>query len=129
MSIKSQLRVMVVDDMATSRALITKALDEIGIENYSWEASGNDALQSLAKNPVHLVISDYNMPNGTGIDLLRAVREYPPLAKTGFIIVTGSPDERILKAGTVLKLNNFIKKPFSVPQMKQCIETVVGRLG
>jgi len=68
------------------------------------------------------------MPNGTGIDLLRAVREHPPIAKTGFIIVTGSPDERILQAGTVLKLNNYIKKPFSTLQMKQCIERVVGPL-
>jgi len=75
-----------------------------------------------------MVISDYNMPNGTGIDLLRAVREYPPLAKTGFIIVTGSPDERILKAGTVLGLNNFIKKPFTTLQLQACIEKVVGRL-
>jgi len=128
MSLKTQLKVLVVDDMATSRNLITMALDNIGIENYEWEASGQDALQHLAKNPAHLVISDYNMPNGTGIDLLRAVREYPPLAKTGFIIVTGSPDERILKAGTVLGLNNFIKKPFTTLQLQACIEKVVGRL-
>ena len=128
MSLKTQLKVLVVDDMATSRSLITMALDNIGIENYEWEASGQDALKHLAKNPAHLVISDYNMPNGTGIDLLRAVREYPPLAKIGFIIVTGSPDERILKAGTVLGLNNFIKKPFTTPQLQSCIEKVVGRI-
>jgi len=128
MSIKSQLKVLVVDDMSTSRRLITAALEEIGILNTTWEASGRDAINYLAKNPVHLIISDYNMPNGTGIDLLRAVREHPPIAKTGFIIVTGSPDERILQAGTVLKLNNYIKKPFSTLQMKQCIERVVGPL-
>jgi len=128
MSIKSQLKVLVVDDMSTSRRLITAALEEIGIPNTSWEASGRDAINYLSKNPVHLIISDYNMPNGSGIDLLRAVREHPPIASTGFIIVTGSPDERILQAGTVLKLNNFIKKPFTTLQMKQCIERVVGPL-
>lgn len=128
MSLKSQLRIMVVDDMATSRALIQKSLEEIGLANYTWEASGTDALQSLAKNPVHLVISDYNMPNGSGLDLLRAVREHGPIAGTGFIIVTGSPDARILEAGTALGLNNFIKKPFTTAQMQQCIEKVVGKL-
>lgn len=128
MSIKSQLKVLVVDDMSTSRHLITSALKEIGISNMSWEASGRDAMSYLSKNPVHLIISDYNMPNGSGIDLLRAVRESPSIAKTGFIIVTGSPDERILQAGTVLKLNNFIKKPFSTQQLQQCIERVVGPL-
>lgn len=128
MSIKSQLKVLVVDDMATSRRLITAALEEIGIVDVTWEASGRDAIAYLAKNPVHLIISDYNMPNGSGIDLLRAVREHPPIANTGFIIVTGSPDERILQAGTVLRLNNFIKKPFSTLQIKQCIERVVGPL-
>ena len=128
MSIKSQLKVLVVDDMSTSRHLTMAALGEIVIVNASWEVSGRDAMASLSKNPVHLIISDYNMPNGSGIDLLRAVRESPSIANTGFIIVTGSPDERIMQAGTVLKLNNFIKKPFSTQQLKKCIERVVGPL-
>jgi two-component system chemotaxis response regulator CheY len=100
----------------------------MGILNYTWEASGQAAFQSLVNNPVHLVISDYNMPNGTGIDLLRAIREHAPVSKTGVIIVTGSPDQRILQAGTTLGLNNYIKKPFTTLQMKQCIETVTGPL-
>ncbi len=128
MSLRTQLKIMVVDDMATSRRLLTRSLDEMGILNYTWEASGQAAFQSLVNNPVHLVISDYNMPNGTGIDLLRAIREHAPVSKTGVIIVTGSPDQRILQAGTTLGLNNYIKKPFTTLQMKQCIETVTGPL-
>lgn len=128
MSLKSQLKVMVVDDMATSRRLVTMALDELGIENYTWAGSGQDALKSLAANPVHLVLTDYNMPNGSGIDLLRAIREYAPIARTGVIIITGSPDQRVLQAGSTLGLNNYIKKPFTTLQLKQCIEKVTGPL-
>lgn len=128
MSIKSKLKVMVVDDMSTSRALIIKALNDIGISNYTWEATGQDALNSVIKNPVHLIISDYNMPNLSGIDLLRAVRECEPISQTRFIIISGSQDPRIIKAGKFLKLNNFITKPFTTYQLKKCIEQVVGPL-
>jgi len=126
MSLRNQLRVMVVDDSRTSRGLITNALTEMGIQNFTWEASAGDALQSLAKKPVHLVISDYNMPNRTGLELLSSVREHPRLSKTGFIMITGSPDQRILETGRKLGLNNFIKKPFSTGQLKHCIERVTG---
>jgi len=117
---------MVVDDSRTSRGLITNALSEMGIANFTWESSAADALQSLSKSPVHLVISDYNMPNRTGLELLSAIRENAALSKTGFIMITGSPDPRVLETGKRLGLNNFIKKPFSTAQLKQCIETVTG---
>jgi two-component system chemotaxis response regulator CheY len=122
------LSVLVVDDMRTSRGLIIQALEAIGIKNYSWEADANSALKTLQNNPVNLIISDQNMPGGTGLQLLQAVRAYKPTAQTGFILITGSPDPRVLQKGVELGLNNFLKKPFTEPQLKQCIETVVGKL-
>jgi len=128
MSLKNQLRVMVVDDMSTSRALITQALDVIGIANYAVENDGQNALRTLATSPVHLVLSDMNMPNMDGLQLLEALRRSPATAKVGFILVTGSPTPEVIQKGQTLGLNNMIKKPFSAAQMKQCIERVVGRL-
>jgi len=128
MALKDQIKVMVVDDMATSRGLIINALQEIGIKNYTYESTGDAAFKQLANNPVHLILSDYNMPGMSGLDLLGAVRGYQPTARTGFILITGSPDPSVVQTGIKLGLNNFIKKPFSALQLKQCMEKVVGRL-
>ena len=65
MTLKSQLRVLVVDDMSTSRGLISQALDEIGIKNYFTENDGDTAWRSMIGRPVHLVLSDFNMPRKT----------------------------------------------------------------
>lgn len=128
MSLKNALRIMVVDDMATSRGLITQALDEIGIKNYITENDGRQALGRLSQNPVHLVLSDYNMPGLDGLGLLKAVRSQPATQKLGFILVTGRPTPEIVAEAKRLGLNNMIKKPFTSASMKQCIESVVGKL-
>jgi len=128
MSLKDSLRIMVVDDMATSRGLITQALDEIGIKNYVTENDGKKAFSRLAATPVHLVLSDYNMPGMDGLGLLKAVRTNPATQKIGFILVTGKPTPEIVAEAKKLGLNNMIKKPFTSDSMKQCIESVVGRL-
>lgn len=128
MSLKDNLRVMVVDDMATSRGLITQALDEIGIKNYLTENDGRRAFERMASSPVHLVLSDYNMPGLDGLGLLKAVRTQPATQKVGFILVTGKPTPELVAQAKQLGLNNMIKKPFTSASMKQCIESVVGRL-
>jgi len=128
LSVKDKLRVMVVDDMSTSRALITQSLDALGVSNYAVENDAQRALFSIAKSPVHLVLSDMNMPGMDGMGFLEALRRNPATAKTGFILVTGSPTPEILKQGQRLGLNNLIRKPFSPTDLKQCIERVVGRL-
>ena len=119
---------MVVDDMATSRGLITQALDDIGIKNYVTENDGRSALGRLSASPVHLILSDYNMPGLDGLGLLKAVRGNQALRKMGFILVTGRPTPEIVAEAKQLGLNNMIKKPFTAAAMKQCIESVVGRL-
>ncbi|WP_305971073.1 MULTISPECIES: response regulator [unclassified Mameliella] len=128
MGMKDSLRVMVVDDMATSRGLITQALDDIGVKNYVTENDGRAALERMAAGPVHLVLSDYNMPGLDGLGLLKAVRGHQTLKKMGFILVTGRPTPEIVAEAKRLGLNNMIKKPFTSASMKQCIESVVGRL-
>lgn len=128
MSLKDKLRVMVVDDMSTSRGLITQSLDEIGIPNYATSNDGVDALRQIRAKPVHLVISDYNMPEMNGIELLGGLRKEPTSARVGFILITGKATREIVEKGASLGMNNFLKKPFSVPEMKACIEKVVGAL-
>ncbi|MGZ9811304.1 response regulator [Pseudoroseicyclus sp. H15] len=128
MSLKDSLRIMVVDDMSTSRAIITNTLDELGIVHNYAENDGQVALSKLAANPVHLVLSDYNMPKMDGLQLLQALRQNRMTAQIGFILVTGRATPEIVQTGQQLGLNNLIEKPFTTPQMKACIERVVGPL-
>lgn len=128
MSIKNMLKVMIVDDMSVSRGLMTQSLEEIGIKNIDFQTSGAEALARLAVNPAHLVISDYNMPGMSGLDLLETLRQNRATAQIGFILITGSPSKEILDRGVKLGLNNLIKKPFTTASLKASIEAVVGKL-
>lgn len=128
MALRDQLRIMVVDDMSTSRGLITQALDAMGIRNVVTATDGPTALQTLAKSPVHLVISDYNMPGMDGLQLLHALRTGAKTAKVGFLLITGRADREIVEKGRRLGMNNLVKKPFDTAGLKQAIEAIVGRL-
>lgn len=128
MALRDQLRIMVVDDMSTSRGLITQALDAMGIRQVGYASDGPGALQILEKAPVHLVISDFNMPGMNGLQLLHALRSAPKTKSVGFILITGRADKEIIDTGRKLGMNNFLKKPFTPQELRSCIEAVVGRL-
>ena len=128
MSLKDSLRVMVVDDMSVSRALISQSLDEIGVSHYATENDGRVALAKLVANPVHLVISDMKMPGMSGLQLLEALRHTRATQKIGFILITGTPSPEIMRVGRELGLNNLVRKPFTTAILRSAIESVVGRL-
>lgn len=129
MSLKKQIRIMVVDDMSVSRGLLEQALEEIGIAHLSYAADGEGALRTLSAQPVHLIISDYNMPKMDGLQLLERLRQHPATQKIGFILVTGSENADVLKKGQALGMNNYLKKPFDSSSLRACIERVTGPLG
>lgn len=128
MSLKDKLHVMVVDDMSTSRGLIINSLEELGIGHVDYSADGSSAFKKLAAKPVHLVISDFNMPGANGLQLLASLRKYKSTQKIGFILVTGTADPAVVTQGNQLGMNNYLKKPFTTSSMKSCIERVVGPL-
>lgn len=128
MALRDRLRVMVVDDMSVSRGLLVNALEGFGISYVTHERDGQDALKTMLSNPVHLVISDFNMPNMNGLELLRAIRTNKAIQKTGFIMVTGSDKAELIQAGKKLGMNNYLKKPFNESDLRKCVEAVVGKL-
>lgn len=128
MSLRSVIRIMIVDDMATSRGLLVQGLEAAEIQHYDYCADGITAMKKISASPVNLVISDYNMPGMDGLQLLKALREQKSTRSIGFILVTGSEDRDLIQKGRVLGLNNYLKKPFTPASLKACIEAVVGRL-
>ncbi|MFT6674180.1 MAG: two-component system chemotaxis response regulator CheY [Sulfitobacter sp.] len=128
MALRDQIRIMVVDDMSTSRGLITQALDGFGVRNVATAENGKQALHALAAKPAHLVISDYNMPEMDGLQLLHYLRATPQTKGVGFVLITGRAEQQIIDHGKKLGMNNYLKKPFQPDDLRNCIEAVVGRL-
>ena len=128
MALRDQIRIMVVDDMSTSRGLITQALDGFGVRNVATAENGKQALHALAAKPAHLVISDYNMPEMDGLQLLQYLRATPQTKGVGFVLITGRAEQQIIDHGKKLGMNNYLKKPFQPDELRNCIEAVVGRL-
>lgn len=128
MSLREKIQILVVDDMSTSRGLIVQALESFGIVHVRHAANGHEAMAAIAAQPVHLVISDYNMPGMDGIGLLHQLRREPQTSRVGFILITGRANSELVESGRALGMNNFITKPFTAAQLKSCLEAVVGRI-
>jgi two-component system chemotaxis response regulator CheY len=128
MPVASAIKVMIADDQQTSRLLIRGALTDLGITQVAMAKDGQEALDMLLRQPVHLIISDYHMPRMNGVEFLRAVRMNPPTRQSAFFLLTGVDDNQFLKLAMELKVNNYLKKPVSTPELKKKIEAVFGAL-
>ncbi len=124
----ASLRVLVVDDQETMRWIVQGHLKTLGISRVFQADSATTAIAMLKDQKYDLILSDFNMDNGSGLDLLKAVRTNPLTKKLPFIMVTGNADaetvQTVLKAG----VNNYIVKPISATALRQRIEKVLGPL-
>ena len=124
----ASIHVLVVDDQMSIRSLVRSDLNQLGVVHIAEAADGVDAMKSLLLNPVHLVISDFNMPNMDGLTLLKAVRANPPTSKTAFIMLTGRADRELVQRAVQFGVNNYLVKPFTTAQLKEKLEGVFGPL-
>jgi len=122
------IKVLVVDDQLTMRSLIRSTLQEIGIRDIADANDGEEGLKALQQRPVHLIISDFNMPKLDGLGFLRAVRSQEATKKFAFIMLTGRADMDLVKRAMQFGVNNYVTKPFSPAQLRQKIEEVFGAL-
>ena len=124
----SAIKVMVVDDQASMRAMIRRSLQDLGFRDVRDKGAAAEALASVKSDRVHLIISDFNMPEMDGLELLKAVREDPVIGKTVFIMLTGSSDRDLVQKAAALGVNNYLVKPFAPAALKDKIERVFGEL-
>ena len=122
------LNVLIVDDQLTMRSLIRNSLQQLGVREIREASDGEAGLRSVITQPVHLVISDFNMPNLDGLGLLRAIRAHPPIKSTAFIMLTGRADRELVQRAVQFGVNNYLVKPFTVAQLKDKLEAVFGPL-
>lgn len=122
------IRVMVVDDQTSMRAMIRRTLQDLGFKDIRDKAGPVEALAAIRTDRVHLIISDYNMPDMDGLQFLEEVRNDAVIGKTVFIMLTGSADRQIVQKAAALGVNNYVVKPFSAAALKEKIERVFGEL-
>jgi len=122
------IKVMVVDDQTSMRAMVRRALQDLGFKDIRDKPSAPEALQSVRSDRVHLILSDFNMPDMDGLQFLEQVRADPVIGKTVFIMLTGSSDREVVQKAAALGVNNYIVKPFAPAALKEKIERVFGEL-
>jgi two-component system, chemotaxis family, chemotaxis protein CheY len=122
------LRVLVVDDQESMRGMMRAYVRRMGVENVDMAESGSQALQELMKKPYNLVISDFHMVSGSGLDLLKGMRAHPVLKKTPVIMVTGNSDTETVSKVVQAGVNGYVVKPVSFEAIKARVEKILGPL-
>ena len=122
------LRFLVVDDFSTMRRIIRNLLKEMGFTNVDEAEDGTAALHKLKTQAYEFVISDWNMPNMTGIELLRAVRADPQIKHLPFLMITAEAKrENIIEAATA-GANGYIVKPFTAAVLEEKLAKIFQNL-
>lgn len=122
------MKILVVDDFSTMRRIVKNLLNDLGYQNIVEADDGNTALPMLKTGGIQFVVTDWNMPGMTGIDLLRAIRAEPSLKALPVLMVTAEAKrEQILEAAQA-GVNGYIIKPFTAQTLQEKLEKIFERL-
>lgn len=126
-------KVLVVDDFKTMRKLVIGALKVCGLTNVTEADDGSTAWpifqeEATKGQPFQLVISDWNMPNMQGIDLLRNVRQHPNGETLPFVLVTAEAEKANIVQAVEAGVSNYIVKPFNAADFKTKLEQVWNKV-
>ncbi len=115
------MKVLVVDDMVTMRRIVKNILKQLGFGNVDEAENGQEALQKLRADTYGFVVSDWNMPVMTGIDMLRAIRADEKLKTLPVLMVTAEAQQSNLIEAVQAGVSNYIVKPFTAETMQEKI--------
>jgi two-component system chemotaxis response regulator CheY len=119
------MKVLVVDDFATMRRIIKNILRQIGFTNIVEADDGTTAWETLNKDDsIEFIVSDWNMPQMTGIELLRKVRASEEFADLPFLMVTAEAQQENIIEAVQAKVSNYIVKPFTPDTLGQKINKI-----
>ncbi|WDT75362.1 MAG: chemotaxis response regulator CheY [Candidatus Manganitrophus sp.] len=118
------MKILVVDDMSSMRRIIKNTLKQLGYPNTDEAEDGDRALEMVRNTPFDLVVSDWNMPNMNGLDLLKAIRQDPKLSALPVLMVTTEAEMDHILEAIRSGVNSYILKPFTPETMKEKIDKV-----
>ena len=120
------IKVLVVDDFSTMRKIIRNNLKSLGFSNFVEAENGQEALEALKKDKLGLIISDWNMPKMSGIELLRAVRGDAGLKSIPFIMVTAEGQKDNVMEAAEAGVSNYVVKPLTPDTFSEKLQKVLG---
>lgn len=119
------IKILIVDDFATMRKVIRNILKQLSYENIVEAEDGMVALKILKSQKIDFVICDWNMPNMTGLELLKAVRADSDLTTTPFLMVTAEALQENVVAAVKAGVSNYIVKPFTAEILNEKISKIL----
>lgn len=128
-----ETKFLIVDDFGTMRKIVRKVLSEVGFKNIEEADDGKTALpmlQQAAESPApfEFVISDWNMPGMSGLDLLKACRADAKLKHLPFVMVTAESEQSNLVAAIQAGVTDYVVKPFNAATLKEKLENAYKKL-
>jgi two-component system, chemotaxis family, chemotaxis protein CheY len=119
-----EMDVLVVDDASAMRHIVRNLLRELGLKNIREAENGHIALDKLRVKKADFVVSDWNMPVMTGIDLLRAIRADQALKSTPVLMVTAEGNQKNIVEAMQAGVNNYIVKPFNAQTLQEKLNKI-----
>jgi len=126
--LNKNMKILIVDDFSTMRRIIKNLLRDLGFTNTAEADDGNSALPMLQTGNFDFLVTDWNMPGMTGIDLLRAVREDARLKGLPVLMVTAEAKRDQIIAAAQAGVNGYVVKPFTAAALQEKIEKIFERI-
>jgi two-component system chemotaxis response regulator CheY len=124
--VSKDLKFLVVDDFSTMRRIVKNLLHDLGYPNVTEADDGKTALPMLQGGSFDFLISDWNMPGMSGLDLIKAVRADAKLAKLPVLMLTAEAKrEQIIEAAQA-GVNGYVIKPFTAETLKEKLDKILG---
>ncbi|MBF0572708.1 MAG: chemotaxis response regulator CheY [Desulfamplus sp.] len=121
----TSIKVLIVDDFATMRRILKNILKQLGFKNLLEADDGTTAMETLEKNDIDLVISDWNMPKMTGLELLKWVRANKKYSKTPFLMVTAEAQKQNVIEAVQAGVSNYVVKPFTAEAISEKLKKIL----
>ncbi|MBF0201401.1 MAG: response regulator [Desulfamplus sp.] len=121
----TSIKVLIVDDFATMRRILKNILKQLGFKNLLEADDGTTALESLERNDIDLIISDWNMPKMTGLELLKSVRSSKKYAKVPFLMVTAEAQKQNVIEAVQAGVSNYVVKPFTAEAISDKLKKIL----
>jgi two-component system, chemotaxis family, chemotaxis protein CheY len=122
------IKILVVDDFSTMRRIVKNVLKQLGFENLDEAEDGAQALTKLRSGVYGFVVSDWNMPNMDGLELLKEVRKDPALKDLPMLMVTAEAEKDKVVTAIQAGVNNYVVKPFTAEVFKEKMDRVFEKL-
>ncbi len=121
------LKFLVVDDSVTMRRIVANSLKGIGYSEFLEAGDGKEAMDVLnANDDITFVITDWNMPNVSGLELVKGIRAHAKYSSVPILMVTTRGLKEDIMAALAAKVNNYVVKPFTPQILKEKIEQILA---